>query len=99
MRAVSKPFTDVAGPTVMPGILNTPLKNAFRSPFDKLRVSGKPCGPTLLPFMLSLSKYERHLLQQAVKPAFSGSRMDFLSEVAGMPLLAHLHAARVRIRW
>jgi putative transcriptional regulator len=46
-----------------------PLKKAFRSPFDRLRVSGKPCGASVFPLMLSLSKHERALFQRAVSGA------------------------------
>ncbi|MBP1684509.1 MAG: hypothetical protein H6Q33_652 [Deltaproteobacteria bacterium] len=33
----------------------------FRSPFDKLRVSGNPCAAGTIPLMLSSSKHERPL--------------------------------------
>ena len=53
-----------------------PLNKAFRSPFDKLRVSGMPSAASVFPRMLNpstalrtgLSKYERGLLQRAAKP-------------------------------
>src|SRR3972149_647350 len=67
--------------------VKSPLKTAFRSPFDKcilsevegLRVSGKRCHTRALPLMLSYvlspskgsSKHERALFLRAVKGARS----------------------------
>jgi hypothetical protein len=51
------------------GAPNSPLKKAFRSPFDGLSVSGKPCGTIISPLVLSLSKHERGLFQRAAKQA------------------------------
>jgi len=43
----------------MPLRVNSSLKKAFRSPFDGLRVSGKPSVTNRIPLMLSPSKHER----------------------------------------
>jgi hypothetical protein len=48
---------------------NSPLKKAFRSPFDTLRVSVKPSVASTIPLVLSLSTHERALFQQAANPA------------------------------
>ena len=42
----------------------SPLRRAFRSPFDQLRVSGKPCAACISPLMLSPSKHERTHFQR-----------------------------------
>ena len=47
--------------------LNSPLKKAFRSRYDKPRVSGQRCAASIYPLMLSLSKHEYALFQRAVK--------------------------------
>ena len=52
----------------MTPIVNRPAKNARRSPFDGLRVSGWHCASAILPLMLSSSKHERIGCRRAVSP-------------------------------
>ena len=52
----------------MTPIVNRPVRNARRSPFDGLRVSGWHCAAAILPLMLSSSKHERTGCRRAVSP-------------------------------
>jgi hypothetical protein len=47
---------------------DSPLKTGFRSPFEKLRVSGIRRVAMILPLMLRLSKHERRPAQRALNP-------------------------------
>ena len=50
------------------------------SPVGSLRVSGKPCGPSVPPLMLNSSKHERGLFQQPAKARTARIGAQFVIE-------------------